>query len=233
MTLGVPWYEVRMASPPPGGPGPQPGYAHPPPGQPGYGPQYGQPGYGPQGPPPKKTSSCLVAGIVAAVLAVPLLGVVAALGIYGVRRYLVAAKTAEAKTSIAAIARGSVAAYERDSAAQGSGATLCPTAVDVPGRVPSAKKYMPVASDFDAASGWDCLEFRSSVPMYYQLSYRQGADYRGPARGGVDPGVDGFEAAATGDLDGDAQTSLFVITGEVANGNVRTAPSVFVDAQFE
>lgn len=206
--------------PPPGGYGPQPGYGT-------------YPGYGHQGPPPKKNSSCLIVAIVVAVLGVPVLGVVAALGIYGVRRYLAASKTAEAKASIAAISRGAVYAYERDVETLGAGAKLCPTAVDVPGRVPSGKKYMPAARDFDAGTGWDCVGFSTSVPMYYQLSYRQGTDYLGPSRGGVDPGPNGFEAAARGDLDGDGETSLFVITAEVNGTSIRTASSVFQDDHLE
>src|ERR1019366_6126315 len=43
-----------------------------------------------------------------------IIGVLPALAIYGVRRYLASAKTAEAKNSIGAITRGAVAAYERE-----------------------------------------------------------------------------------------------------------------------
>lgn len=171
--------------------------------------------------------------IVVAVLAVPLLGVVAALGIYGVRRYLAASKAAEAKASIAAISRGAVSAYERDVVALGPAAKLCPTTVDVPSRVPAGKKYMPAASDFDPGSGWDCVGFSTAMPMYYQVSYRQGVDYLGPPRGGADPGMNGFEAAARGDLDGDGETSLFVVTGEVTGTSIRTARSIFEDAPLE
>jgi len=90
-----------------------------------------------------------------------------------------------------------------------------------------------VPRDFDAASGWECTGFSVTMPMYYQVGYRQGAGYRGPRRGGVDPGLDGFEASATGDLDGDGETSLFVITGEVVDQEVRAAPQVYAVDELE
>src|SRR4051812_12856337 len=126
-----------------------------------------QPPYYPQQQPPptqKKTSGCLVALLVAVVIAVPMLGVMAALGIYGVRRYLAAAKTAEAKNTIGAISRAAVAAYEREVLVAGkSGHRLCSSATPVPRAVPMAKKYVPSATageDFNGGSltaGWTCL----------------------------------------------------------------------------
>jgi hypothetical protein len=86
----------------------------------------------------------------------------------------------------------------------------------------------------DATTGWKCLRFSLNQPHYHQYTYSQGGPYIGPARGGPDPGPNGFEAAAEGDLDGDGITSLFTIVGTVdASGNLRKSPTLFVADEFE
>src|SRR6185437_12390663 len=108
----------------------------------------------PQGqPPPKKgMSTCLIVGIVLAVISVPVIGVMASLAIYGMRRYLAVAKTAEAKNTVGAITRAAVAAFEREKydGMLPDGAKhvleihhLCASAIPVPAKVPSGMKYMP------------------------------------------------------------------------------------------
>src|ERR1700760_3819622 len=52
--------------------------------------------------------------LVELMIVVAIIGVLAALAIYGVRRYLATAKTSEAKNTIGAISRAAVAAYERE-----------------------------------------------------------------------------------------------------------------------
>jgi type IV pilus assembly protein PilA len=186
-----------------------------------------------QPPPPKKTSSCLIIGIVILAVSVPLIGVVAALGIYGVRRYLVAAKTAEAKNTIGAITRGAAAAYERDTVVGGRAShRLCASATPVPAVVPPAKKYMPGASDFggSATAGWSCLKFSLTEPFYYQYHYQQGSGWVAPE---IAPGPDGFEAAAVGDLDGNGIHSRFARSGKVVNGAVVVSTEMFIDKEME
>ena len=55
--------------------------------------------------------------LVELMIVVAIIGVLAALAIYGVRRYLASAKTSEAKNTIGAITRSAQAAYERENAA--------------------------------------------------------------------------------------------------------------------
>ena len=168
------------------------------------------------------------------------LGIVSALMIYGVRRYLVASKTAEAKNTVAAITRGAVAAYEREHAGS-SRHRLCASAEPVPAIVPPGQRYQPSArpdEDFqrgDPTQGWPCLKFGLTQPHYYRYAYRQGSGYLGPARGGPDPGPNGFEASAEGDLDGDGVTSLFTMTGRVdpKTGELTVDTQVFIDAELE
>lgn len=153
---------------------------------------------------------------------------VAAMAAYGVRRYLESAKVVEAKNTVGAIARGAIAAYERESV---SGAALapnasaahvvCDSARPVPQSVPKGTTHQPgtaAGADFQSgtdAAGWRCLKFDMVMPHYYQYDYRHGGPYKGPARGGPDPGPGGFEISAEGDLDGDGKTSLFTIVGRI------------------
>ncbi len=55
--------------------------------------------------------------LVELMIVVAIIGVLAALAIYGVNKYLASAKTSEAKNTIGAIARGAAASYERETAA--------------------------------------------------------------------------------------------------------------------
>lgn len=198
-------------------------------------------------PPPKSSgSSAVIIIVVVVVLIVPLIGVVASLAIYGVRRYLASAKTAEAKNTVGAIARGAAAAYERETldvtgkpvhALCDSTGPNAPGHGPVPGAPPPARKYMPSSApgtDFETGTpqgGWRCLKFSISQPMYYQYHYNKGGDYLYP---GPSIGPNAFEAAARGDIDGDGDPSLFVRTGAVnASGNVVLSTQIGVIDEFE
>ena len=117
-------------------------------------------------------------------IVVAIIGVLAALAIYGVRRYLASAQTAEAKDKVGAISRGAYAAFEREYASaqnidegnDGSASSheLCKSADAVPEEVPAGTKYQPSTdhgSDFNAGDqywGWKCLGFAIDQPHYYQ-----------------------------------------------------------------
>lgn len=175
--------------------------------------------------------------------AAALLGSGAGLALAGFRRYLLMAKTAEARSTVATIARGAVAAYERELLeAGGRNVThkLCGSAPSVPAEVPKASKYKPLAEpgkDFQTGSqteGWRCLRFEMTSPIYYRYEYRAGKGYKGPARGGPDPGPKGFEISAEGDLDGDGKTSLFTMTGKPGpRGTIELSRELFVADEAE
>ena len=141
---------------------------------------------------------------------VAIVGTLAALGVYGVQRYLTSAKTAQAKNTIGAISRAVVVAYERETFSANAGPSappvhkLCKSAQAVPRAVPAGVKYQPSAKpgdDFDSGSddaGWRCLKFAMTMPHYYQYEYRQGGSYKGPKRGGPDPGPNGFRSLGRG-----------------------------------
>lgn len=165
-------------------------------------------------------------------IVVAIIGVLAALAIYGVRRYLLNSKTAEARSAIGRIAKDATAAYERERTAAGllapgtpSGAAshrVCDSAsAAVPSQVDhiKGKKYQSGPSDWNNPSdsqdkGWKCLKFSMTEPQYYQYDYQAS-------------GSTAFSAIARGDLDGDGTLSLFYLEGAVQNGQMTVSPNIF------
>jgi type IV pilus assembly protein PilA len=155
-------------------------------------------------------------------IVVAIVGILAVLAIYGVRKYLANAKTAEAQNSLGQVAKDAAAEYEKESMAAtvltpGSSAAfsraLCKTAsVAVPSAITSVagKKYQSAVSEWnvDAVgnSGFACLKFSMDAPQYYMYSYTS------PGTGSAG---DSFLATANGDLNGDGNESTFQITGSV------------------
>ena len=192
--------------------------------------------------------------LVELMIVIAIIGVLAALAIYGVRRYLAVSKTAEAKTAVGMIARGAQAAFERETVASQlvseGGFTavashgLCGSATqDVPSAMTPIKgtKYQPnsaPSSDYnlgDSLNGWPCLKFTSSDPSYYQLGYRKGS-MKFAANPAVVSGAESFEASAQGDLDGDGTVfSQFARTGEAnpTTRALRVASVVWVNNEFD
>lgn len=198
--------------------------------------------------------------LVELMIVVAIIGVLAALAIYGVRRYLASAKTSEAKNSIGAIARGAVGAFERETTSQelvGMGASgaefshdVCDDAPPVPDDVTliEGKKYQANQIDGndyetgDASSGWKCLKFNMSSPQYYAYQYsgiRRGGDQGviAPLR---DPGFVavpalGVSIYAIGNLDGDATFSGFQQIGQVetTSQSLRLGTEVSVFDEYE
>jgi type IV pilus assembly protein PilA len=170
--------------------------------------------------------------LVELMIVVAIIGILAAIAIYGVRAYLGAAKSAEAKIHVGALSRAADAAYGRESnvsQALPDGSTsltllhqLCDTATSpVPTTVPQGKKYQPTTddvSDFglgDENTGWVCLRFRITQPIYYQYNYYRDVSGVAPSSP-VACGANCYEAGARGDLDGDATTySTITRTGKI------------------
>lgn len=195
--------------------------------------------------------------LVELMIVVAIIGVLAALAIYGVRRYLASAKTSEAKNTIGAISRGAAESYERETVAselvnEGTSSTtashaLCLTDAanaSVPAAMTSVKgtKYQPKTADLadfqtgDALHGWKCLKFDLTQPIYYQYSYHQGGGYLSSSYGNLATDATGFEAAAQGDLDGDGTTfSMFARTGKIntATNQLILATQVFVANEYD
>lgn len=188
--------------------------------------------------------------LVELMIVITIIGVLAALAVYGIRTYLAYARTAEAKASVGAISQLASSAFEREYAAaeliassagetQAATNLLCKSANPVPLAVPGGTKYQPnnaANTDFHTGSsseGWLCLGYMMSTPLYYQYSYLRGGAYLSPNLGGPDPGAEGFEAAAVGDLDGDGIHATFARTGIITNKRLRVSTQIFIHDEFE
>jgi type IV pilus assembly protein PilA len=181
--------------------------------------------------------------LVELLLVVAIVGILAALASYAVRRYVASAKSAEALTNVGAIARAVEAASS--SMNPPSGVTnpapgLCGTSTFVPNAVAKirGRKYQPNSApgaDYDAGdaqTGWRCLRFSIADPHYYRYRYQTGGAPTAanlPNRGRL-PGVNAahtWSASAQGDLDGDGVYSWFVMMGIItSNRQVVLAPAV-------
>lgn len=111
----------------------------------------------------------------------------------------------EATQVIGEIMRGAVAHYERTG-------QLCPSAPMVPAEGVHG-------SDTTAFASWDCVGFDVTKRRHHSYAYNVGGNYLAPARGGIDPGPNGFEVAAVRDLDGDGKTTLITRHGVVKPHN--------------
>ncbi len=162
-------------------------------------------------------------------IVVAIVGILAVLAIYGVRKYIANAKTAEARNSLGQIAKDAASAVEREkgtTAIIAAGGTsdimrsFCASANAVPGSVPAAQKYQSQPSDWNSGSataGWQCLKFEMDEPQYYQYNY-QASDTTAAAGA--------FSATANGDLNGDSVLSTFLISGQAYSGAVAISPNI-------
>lgn len=187
--------------------------------------------------------------LVELMIVIAIIGVLAALAIGGVRDYLSAARASEAKAGVGAISKLAAGVFERESAASellnGPGnslvstQSLCDSAAPVPNAVPVGVKYQPnLAPDTDFQKGtttaaWVCVGFKVVTPIYYQYNYYRSSGYLSPTLGGPDPGPDGFEAAAVGNLDGDSTNATFARTGIIVGRELHVSTQIFVDNEFE
>jgi len=165
-------------------------------------------------------------------IVVAIVGILAVLAIYGVRKYIANAKTAEAKNSLGQIGKDSQTAYEKDSmagAVLGAGGTtavtraLCVSATaTVPAAIASVtgKKYQSDPTlgkdwntDTAANVGFACLKFSMSAPQFYMYNY-------------VSTAGAAFTATANGDLDGNGTLSTFTLLGSILNNQLNVSPNI-------
>ena len=159
--------------------------------------------------------------LVELMIVVAIIGVLAALAVYGVRKYVLNAKTAEARSSLGAIGKAQIAAYNQEamghlvqafSTTTTPSSALCPYGVKIPNTPADIRgqKYQSGAASWNG-SGWGCLRFTMDGPQYFMYEFL--------SQGAV--GTQ-FSANAHGDLDGDGTLSTFTSTGAIVteSGNV-------------
>jgi type IV pilus assembly protein PilA len=177
-------------------------------------------------------------------IVVAIVGILASLAIYGVRKYIANAKTAEARNSLGQIGKDSQTAYEKETLAANVMITATSTAISrslcvsatavgiVPAAIASVQgaKYQASQAAFsdwgadatkgalNSAVGFSCLKFSMSAPQYYMYNY---ASLTPTAVGGS------FAAIANGDLNGDGTTSIFQLNGTIGPDlNLYVAPTI-------
>jgi type II secretory pathway pseudopilin PulG len=167
-------------------------------------------------------------------IVVAIVGILALLGAYGVRKYIANSKSSEARNALGRMANGAVIAYEDEKMAnpvmpQGTSTgltrTLCATAsLTVPAAASfiQGRKYQSSATDWSTdavgGSGFSCLHFTIDEPQYYLYGY---------TTSGTSAVGDSFTATAHGDLNGDGVLSTFSLTGAISPGFViNVAPNM-------
>jgi type IV pilus assembly protein PilA len=172
--------------------------------------------------------------LVELMIVVAIIGVLAALAIYGVSRYLRNAKTGEVRAALGAMAKGNISYFNAEQgvtsilAAGTSGGfsnKICDSTSGsgpMPASVPQGKKYQSADSDWKAAAGssgvgFSCLKFSMDQPQYFSYTY---------SASGVASGADKFTAIGSGDLNGDGVTSTFSYEGAVQSQKVTLAPAI-------
>jgi len=179
----------------------------------------------------RKIRSSRAFTLVELMIVVAIIGLLAALAIYGVRRYMTNSKTAEARQAIGAISKGARAAFDgevwddsdtevldaKGTSTQASH-KLCDDAAAVPAALPTGEKYQSEDADWDADKGWSCLRFSISGPQYFRYDYT-------PNEAG-----DEFDIVADAKLGGeDDDTMTLSLAGAVQGGSVTIAPTIKED----
>jgi type IV pilus assembly protein PilA len=166
-------------------------------------------------------------------IVVAIVGILAVLAIYGVRKYLANAKTAEATNSLGQMGKDQAGEFEKESMAgavlaqggvAGLSRQLCPASgASIPASNTSiaGEKYQSATSEWNADcsknAGFCCLKFSMDQPQYYMYTW---ISTGGGAQG------NNFTAQANGDLNGDGILSTFQLMGAINTaGALNVAPN--------
>jgi type IV pilus assembly protein PilA len=183
----------------------------------------------------RRTSAAFT--LIELMIVVAIVGILAMLATYGVRKYISQSKSAEATNSLGNMANAAAAVYESNESSPSTNVLALQATLGfdhvmcrgASGMVPTAKalisgrKYQSSPADWnvDAAgdSGFACLKFTMDQPQYYMYGYT--------TKGSNMPG-DSFTCIANGDLSGDGILSTYSITGAInASYVLNVAPNIY------
>jgi type IV pilus assembly protein PilA len=150
-----------------------------------------------------------------------LMATLSGVAIYAVRRYLAAAKVAEAKNIVSAIARD-LAAYMESEDAKGKRPTrFPPSAPPTPPKVPAGDKFTPNASTWSHPT-WKAIHLEMTSPLRYSYEIITSKDGRAAT------------VRAHGDLDGNGKQSTIERSVTLnKDGSVTLSPKLVVVDEFE
>ncbi len=175
-------------------------------------------------------------------IVVAIVGVLAVLAVYGVRKYIANAKTAEAKNGLGQMGKDAVTAFEGERMAASVLAEAASTAIlrntcqngtviYVPGggapglaniqgkKYQSAKADWSNPTDVSSNTGFPCIKYEMTAPQYYSYGYQ--AQAPGNTNGNT------ITCTANGDLNGDgANFSTFTQLGAITNSRLLLGPSI-------
>jgi phosphate/sulfate permease len=139
----------------------------------------------------KKTATWVIVLIVCLVASPVVIGVFAAIAVFGVRKYITNAKKAEATQVVQLLAK-SVANCATAPDETGKARGLPESAPPVPSDFASVsgKKYQSSASEWSAAA-YTCSSFALTDPQYFQYAYRKLDATRGEVIALADLDADG------------------------------------------
>jgi type IV pilus assembly protein PilA len=164
--------------------------------------------------------------LVEMMIVVAIVGVLAVLAIYGVRKYIANAKTAEARNAIGQIQHDAQLSFEKETGAntvlaKGQSSQLlrklCVTSSTVPTTPPASAKYQSKVTDWSADPGWNCLKFSLEQPQYFSYNY---------AASNTTSTAGAYTITANGDLNGNGVYSTFQVNGKVQSGVINTSPII-------
>jgi hypothetical protein len=151
---------------------------------PGYPPLTVQPVNPPPAAPSKLGGGKMVLIVIAiiAAVAVPLIGVFAAISIYGVKKYLTNAKMGEGQQNVGALAKGVVSCAQQNDPATSKPRGLPETSLGVPATLAEIKgsKYQSAPAEWNDAT-FVCANFRMLGPQYFQYRWVKRSETSGAA----------------------------------------------------